>query len=136
MVCFEQNLTAELFTSFLEDLKKDADRLYRRRIYRLCMDKDSKHTAKKSLEYMEDAQINCCADWPPRSPDLNPIENIWGLMEKELKKLHITNSYHLKQALKNIWSRLKTPERLRNLINSMSNRMKDLVASKGSKINY
>ena len=46
------------------------------------MDRDPKHTAKKSLEYMNDAQINYYADWPPRSPDFNPIENIWGLWRK------------------------------------------------------
>ena len=62
LICFEENLDAKLFVSFLKDLKKDADRLYRRRNYRLCMDRDPKHTAKKSLEYMNDAQINYYAD--------------------------------------------------------------------------
>jgi len=134
LICFEHNLTANLFVTYLRDLKADADRLYRRRPYRLCMDKDSKHTAKTTKTYMQRARIESIEDWPRRSPDLNPIENLWGLMEKELKKLHITNSYHLKAALRNIWNRYTTPERLENLIDSMKDRMKKVKATKGAKI--
>ena len=86
LICFEHNLTANLFVTYLRDLKADADRLYRRRPYRLCMDKDSKHIAKTTKTYMQRARIESIEDWPRRSPDLNPIENLWGLMEKELKK--------------------------------------------------
>ena len=25
--------------------------------------------------------------WPPRSPDLNPTENVWDIMEKRLSRL-------------------------------------------------
>ena len=25
--------------------------------------------------------------WPPRSPDLNPIEHVWNLIDKKIKKI-------------------------------------------------
>ena len=48
-------------------------------------DNDPKHTSKKAKEWMEDNNINVL-DWPPPSPDLNPIEHLWYHIKKELAK--------------------------------------------------
>ena len=45
------------------------------------------HTAAVVKEYLETRGIQPMV-WPPYSPDLNPIENIWGLM-----KSHIQDHY-------------------------------------------
>ena len=134
LITFEQNLTAVDFVEYLEDLKKDADKLYRRKKYRIVIDGDSKHTANDTQKYIKKEGLDVVARWPANSPDLNPIENIWGIMEKEIKKLHIMNS--LKIHLNSIWRRITTPERLKPLIDSMEERMKRVLASKGSKIDY
>ena len=39
------------------------------------------HTAHASREWLE-------VDWPPYSPDLNPIEHLWWALKKKLHKLH------------------------------------------------
>ncbi|GBM15452.1 hypothetical protein AVEN_142115-1 [Araneus ventricosus] len=31
-------------------------------------------------------------NWPPRSPDLNPIEHLWGVLEKDMKAHHTTSA--------------------------------------------
>jgi transposase len=39
------------------------------------------HTAKKVIKWLEDNGIPTI-DWPPYSPDLNPIEYIWARMKE------------------------------------------------------
>ncbi|KAJ6244151.1 transposable element-related [Anaeramoeba flamelloides] len=42
------------------------------------------HTSKKSMDYLQ-YRCNVLSPWPPNSPDLNPIENLWSIMDKRLK---------------------------------------------------
>lgn len=136
LITFEDNMRADMFVDFLKALKKDADKLYRRKKYRLVMDRDSKHTANVTKAYIKETHLECLEDWPPNSPDLNPIENVWGMMEKHLKKMHVVNKPSLKIALNSIWRKLTTKEKLRPLIDSMEKRMKEVLASKGNKIKF
>ena len=45
------------------------------------------HTAAPAREYLEANAVVPMA-WPPFSPDLNPIENVWGLMKTYIQKHH------------------------------------------------
>lgn len=43
---------------------------------------------------------------PPQSPDLNPIEHIWDLLEKRIGKHTITSKESLKNALSTEWMKI------------------------------
>ena len=45
------------------------------------------HTACIIKQILEELHIQVML-WPPYSPDLNPIENLWAIMKQEIYKLH------------------------------------------------
>jgi len=67
--------------------------------------------------------------WPPQSPDLNPIEHLWDVVERELD-VHPTNLHQLQDAILSIWANI-AKECFRHLIESMLCRIKAVLKAKG-----
>lgn len=58
-------------------------------------DNDPKHSAKKTKEWLSKKKVKVL-EWPPQSPDLNPIENLWEILNKYRdKSTHIRNEEEL-----------------------------------------
>jgi hypothetical protein len=94
------------------------------------------HTARSTMLWFKSKNINVM-DWPALSPDLNPIENLWGILVRAVyadgKQYYTIND--LKQAIIREWKKI-APQVLRNLVNSMPNRMYQLITLQGKKTKY
>ena len=96
-------------------------------------DNDPKHTAKTVKQYLAGKRWPAkLLEWPSQSPDLNPIENLWSILDKEvrMKNPSIKNSEELVNELQLAWANLD-PSILRNLVHSMPRRCKAVIEAKG-----
>ena len=78
------------------------------------------HTANIVSDWFKENKINVL-QWPARSPDLNPIENLWSVLDQKLTKAPVTSAENLKQALKEHFDSI-TVEYCHNLNNSIKRR--------------
>lgn len=94
------------------------------------------HTSKYSENFFEKNEIPLLY-WPPYSPDLNPIENVWGeLFRRVYKKNSFFKSIDdLKNSLTFEWENLEK-KYLENLINSMESRLIQVIKRDGDFTDY
>ena len=53
--------------------------------HRLMQDNDPKHTSRAARQFMEEEGVNWWKT-PPKSPDCNPIENMWHELKEYLRR--------------------------------------------------
>lgn len=87
------------------------------------------HRSAYSKKWFKGNHINLLK-WPAASPDLNPIENLWDHIDKELRKMKPKNVGELEQMMQDIWHSV-TPIYCQRLVNTMRNRMKQCIKSRG-----
>ena len=74
--------------------------------HRLYHDNDPKHASHLIEDFFEEQQVHW---WPtpPESPDLNPIENVWGSLKQYLRNFYKPrNLEQLKNGIQQFWATL------------------------------
>jgi transposase len=97
------------------------------------------HTARIIKNWLTDMGIKVM-EWPPYSPDLNPIEHVWRHLKEWVNEHHpeletlTGNDEMIKEcmvkALQEGWNALKD-ELFEELIKSMKRRMEAVIKAKG-----
>ena len=73
-------------------------------------------------------------EWPPTSPDLNPIENLWDMIDNQLRTMHPKNLMELKQMIEQIWIKF-TLVTCKELVDSMPRSLERCVLVRGGTMN-
>lgn len=97
-------------------------------------DNDPKHRAKKTTNLLKSHNIKHL-EWPPSSPDLNPIENCWSLMKTKISKSEISDMGDLRGAIIDAWNSIEY-HIIFNLISSMPIRIAEVIKNNGDIIDY
>ncbi len=95
-------------------------RLGRRTVFQ--HDNDPKHTSKTTTALLKKLRLKVM-DWPSMSPDLNPIEHLWGILKQKGEERKFTNIHLLRDVIMEEWKRTPVAT-CEALVNSMLKRVK------------
>ncbi len=106
-LCFlKSTVNTAVYQEILEHfMLPSADKLYVDADFIFQQDLAPAHTAKGTKSWFNDHGVTVL-DWPANSPDLNPIENIWGIIKRKMRDTRPNNADNLKAAIKATWASL------------------------------
>jgi transposase len=111
-----------------------ARRLFGDSEWKFQEDNDPKHTSIVCKQFHVEHKTNRI-DWPAQSPDLNPIENLWSILDQRCQDRSPNTKNELFACLAKEWKRLPI-SLLTNLVDSMPNRVAKVIERKGFSIDY
>jgi transposase len=142
LVFFSGNMDGELYRDILEKNLKEKKLTYaadcpKRFVKKwfFLQDGAKPHTAKKTMTILSTLVGNRLVPHPAKSPDLNPIEDMWSYLDRKVKDAKITSIYQLKRFLKKEWRALPWSE-IRKSVDSMDRRLHQCVESGGNRLPY
>ena len=100
----------------------------------LKQDGATSHTSSQTISWLK-RRINILNNWPPNSPDLSPIENVWALMDNYLNQNHPTNINEDKDLCTEYWNNVLTYETINKLCEGFKLRINEMLYRNGRNIN-
>ena len=101
------------------------------------------HTAHRTRKWIRRNRLKVMKNWPPKGPDMNPIENVWAEIERQLARRQCRDRHELWMYVSQTFETLTTDDNngepsdyLKNLINSMPRRMAEVVQRDGGWTRY
>ncbi len=135
LCCLKSTINAAIYQEILEHfMLPSADKLYGDADFIFQQDLAPAHTAKGIKSWFSDHGVTVL-DWPANSPDLNPIENLWGIVKRKMRDTRPNNADDLKATVKETWASIP-PQQCHKLITSMPCRIEAVIKAKGAPTKY
>ncbi len=135
-LCFlKSTVNAAIYQEILEHfMLPSADKLYGDADFIFQQDLAPAHTAKGTKSWFNDHGVTVL-DWPANSPDLNPIENLCGIVKRKMRDTRPNNADDLQATVKETWASIP-PQQCHKLITSMPRRIEAVIKAKGAPTKY
>lgn len=121
-----KHFTNKILKTYFSDKDKD---------FILIQDNSPVHTAKNVQNWL--ANHITVLDFPPYSPDLNPIENLWGKMEYDTKTRISSCKDDLREIVKEAYNKIVLDGKyIKKLMRSMPRRLQAVIRLDGAITKY
>ncbi len=106
-LCFlKSTVNAAIYQDILEHfMLPSADKLYGDADFIFQQDLARAYTVKGTKIWFNDHGVTVLV-WPANSPDLNPIENLCGIVKRKMRDTKSNNVDDLKATIKTAWASL------------------------------
>lgn len=134
----EGNLNSQGYIDLLESrlLPTIQDQFaHNKQSVQFIQDNASCHKSRIVMNWLRNNGIETL-DFPPKSADLNPIENLWHIVQQKMLKKVFTNKKELISAFLKVWHSEIPIEMCQNLANSMPHRIMAVIKAKGASTKY
>jgi len=129
---FKKNLNSERYEKIVQEHKQEMDELYPRG-YLFMHDHLPLHDAVEPE--LERHGLNF-VDFPTYSPDLNPLENVWAALKREVANDQPRTESELKNSLRNNWENLTQENMLRPYFENLHSRYEECIEFEGQRLPY
>ena len=126
-----ESMNSKRYTDFLS---KQALMHMRTNDLTLLHDRSRVHTSKHSQNFLKENGVKSLL-LPPSSPDLNPIENLYGYLKQLLQQRPTATLQQLRAEVRKAWRNLSV-EHLHHLSSSMTRRMREVIRLNGEMSDY
>ena len=129
-------ITANRYIQMLEDyLQPFLDNIPIQEAHQLTFQQDNAppHKAHATIQFLG-SLLPLVARWPPKSPDLNPIERCWAFLKRHVREHHPRTIPALRIAIQIAWRQLITPNLCQKLYQAIPAKLRRVIAQKGYRI--
>ena len=131
---FTQNMDGPLYCEILEEhLESSAAALFKGP-WILQEDNDPKHKSRVAEDWKREHHIKVLP-WPARSPDLNPLENVWTLLKDRAMGRGPRDAAQLARCIKEEWAAFPR-DLAKSMVASVPRRLKSVIAAGGGWTKY
>jgi ribosomal protein S14 len=137
LIRLEGKVDAARYKSILVAGCENANRLFGGDDWLWQQDGAPTHTAAANQQHLLENGINFItkSEWPPNSPDINVIENLWAIISNNIAPRHAKTKDELWRFIQEEWKAIPL-ETVRSLIDSASKRLAIVRRERGGWTGY